>query len=163
MIIITPLFVVLNIVVFFLVWLFVKTIDTRKWLTILVSLVITPVIYFYIFYPLVNIFITYHHQKYFNQESWQTKSSLRYEMSDYIINENIFLGKTKKEIENILGKPEWYSWSDSLKEHDKNNWNYNLGFKPGAFNNKQECLELIFKADTVAFCRQYQIEKNYKK
>lgn len=160
--IITPTLIFLNILVFVLVWLFVKTIDKRKWLTILVSIVLTPIIYFYVFYALLNIFSSYHHQKYFDKEAWKTKSALRYEMSDYIVGEKIFFGKTKSEVQKALGKPEWFGWDDSIKANSPNKWNYNLGFKPGAFNNMQECLELIFKGDKVVDCRQYQMEKTFE-
>jgi len=40
--IVTPLFVIFLVVVFIAVWLFINTIDSRKWLTLLVSLILTP-------------------------------------------------------------------------------------------------------------------------
>ena len=73
--IITPSIIIFNIIIFILVFLFVKTIDNRKWLSILVSLVLTPIVYFYVFYPILNIFSSYHHEKYFNSEVWIDKPS----------------------------------------------------------------------------------------
>ena len=71
--IITPLLVLFVIIVFILVYLFVSTIDKRKWLTLLVSIVLTPVVYFYLFYPMLNIISNYHHEKYFDdfKRAWE--------------------------------------------------------------------------------------------
>ena len=102
--IITPLIVIFNIIIFILVFLFVKTIDNRKWLSILVSLVLTPIVYFYMFYPILNIFSSYHHQKYFNSEVWIDKPALRYEMTYNILESNTLIGKTKPEIQELLGR-----------------------------------------------------------
>ncbi|WP_299276893.1 hypothetical protein [uncultured Psychroserpens sp.] len=148
MIITTPL-VVMMCIIFVLVFLFVKTIDRRKWLTALVSLAITPFAYFYGVYPMINIFSNYHHQKYFSSELWKNKPALRYELSDDMIASEILLGKSKQEVESLLGTAEWMSWSEALKDHNANKWNYALGIEPGAFNTEKECAQITFKNDTV--------------
>ncbi len=160
--IITPVFIILLGVVFILVWIFSNTIDKRKWVTFLTSIVLTPIVYFYVFYPFINIFSSYHHQKYFDTEAWKEKPALRYEMSDEMIRDSLFFGKNKKEIENMLGKSEWYGWDDSIKANSPEKWNYNLGFKPGAFNMMQECIELEFKNNMVNNVYQYQLEKTFE-
>lgn len=160
--IITPLFIVFFTVVFILVFIFSRTIDKRKWVALLISLVLTPVIYFYVFYPFINIFCSYHHQKYFDDEAWKEKPALRYEMSDEMIRDSLFIGKHKNEVQNKLGTSEWYGWDDSLKANSPEKWNYNLGFKPGAFNMMQECMELVFKQDTVNSVTQYQLKKTFE-
>jgi len=91
--VITPLVVIFNLTIFVLVFLFVKTIDKRKWLSVLVSLVLTPLVYFYVFYPILNIFSSYHHQKYFNSEVWIEKPSLRFEMTENILKTDTLMGK----------------------------------------------------------------------
>lgn len=158
----TPLFITFLFLVFILVWLFTNTIDKRKWLSFLISLILTPIVYFYVFYPLLNIFSSYHHQKYFDDQAWKAKPALRYEMSGRIINDSLFIGKTKIEVENALGKSEWYGWDDSLKANSPNKWNYNLGFKPGALNYMQECIELVFKKNHVETVKQYQLEQKFE-
>jgi hypothetical protein len=80
-------------------------------------------------------------------------------MSNQIVNNKLFKGESKTAVQKALGKSEWYGWDDRIKANSTDKWNYNLGFKPGAFNNQQECLELIFKNDTVVKSRQYQMEK----
>jgi hypothetical protein len=154
----TPLLIIFLLLVFIVLWQFVKTIDDRKWLTLLVSIILTPVIYFYLFYPLLNIFSSYHHEKYFEAAAWKEKPTLRFEMSSQIVDKQLFKGKTKNEVQNALGTSEWYGWDDSIRVNSPEKWNYNLGFKPGAFNTQQECLELIFKNDTVVKSHQYQME-----
>lgn len=160
--IITPLFIVFFTVVFILVWIFARTIDKRKWVTFLITLVLTPIIYFYVFYPFINIFCSYHHQKYFDAEAWKEKPALRYEMSDEMIQDSLFIGKHKNEVQRMLGTSEWYGWDDSIKANSPNKWNYNLGFKPGALNMMQECMELVFKQDTVNRVAQYQLKKTFE-
>lgn len=160
--IITPTFIVLILIVFVLVWLFLNTIDKRKWLTFIIGLIVTPVIYFFVFYPMLNIFSSYHHEKYFNAEAWKENPELRFEMVTNMISDSLFLGKQKQEITESLGKAEWYGWDDSLKANSQDKWNYNLGFKPGAFNTMQECIELNFKNNSVQSIRTYQLEKTFE-
>ncbi len=78
--IITPLFVIFLIIVFVLLFLFLNTVDKRKWLSALISVVLTPFVYFFMFYPFLNIISSYHHQKYFDSEAWIDQPALRYEM-----------------------------------------------------------------------------------
>ena len=160
--ILTPKFVIFFILVFAVTWIFANTIDKRKWVSLLISLIATPIVYFYVFYPFINIFFSYHHQKHFDAEAWKEKPALRYEMSNEILSQNMFIGKTKEQVEQKLGVSEWYSWDDSIKANSPEMWNYNLGFKPGAFNMTQECLELIFKNDKVTTVKQYQMEKTFE-
>ena len=160
--ILTPAFVIFIIIVFALVWLFINTIDNRKWLSFLISLALTPIVYFYLFYPMLNIFSSYHHQKHFDTEAWIEKPALRYEMTDEVINNKVFIGKSKTAIKSLLGTSEWYSWDDAIKVNSPDKWNYNLGAKPGAFNNMKESVEIIFANDTVNAIKQYQTEQTFE-
>lgn len=160
--VLTPLFIISILFVFVLVWLFVNTIDKRKWLTFLVSLVLTPLAYFYVFYPVINIFGSYHHEKYFNAEAWEEAPELRFEMLNNMIEDSLLIGKAKSEVQQLLGKSEWYGWDDTIKANSEDKWNYNLGFKPGAFNKDQECIELQFIDDKVSSLRTYKLEKTFE-
>src|SRR5690606_15135406 len=99
--------VVFLLIVFVLVFLFVNTIDKRKWLTFIITLVLTPIIYFYGFYPMVNIFSSYHHEKYFDSSSWRGTPSLRYEMSDDLVASKELIGRSKDDVTMLLGTYEW--------------------------------------------------------
>lgn len=160
--IITPTLIVFLVIVFISAWLFVNTIDSRKWLTTLISLILTPVLYLYVCYPLINIVSSYHHQKYFNSQAWKTNPKLRYEMTNAILVDSVLVGKTKNDINLLLGPPEWLGYDEKLKKESNTRWNYNLGFKPGAFNNLQECIEIIFIKNTVANVKPYQLEKTFE-
>ena len=159
--IITIALVVLLLITFVLVFMFVKTIDNRLWLTFIVSIVITPLVYFYGVYPMINIFSNYHHEKYFSEELWQDKPALRYELSSHMIASNILIGQTKKEVSSTLGTYEWLSWDVIKKNHNPNKWNYALGFEPGAFNSKKECLELTFEHNKVVAIKLYKEEPQF--
>tara|TARA_Y100000815_G_scaffold249817_1_gene252037 strand:+ start:314 stop:814 length:501 start_codon:yes stop_codon:yes gene_type:complete len=162
--IITPFLVIFMIIVFVLLFLFFNTVDKRKWLTAIISLVLTPFAYFYVFYPFINIISNHHHQKYFDSEAWIEKPALRYEMIDNTIESDTLIGASKETVRNLLGKEEWLSWNDAIKNHDTNKWNYGLGIEPGAFNDKRDCVEIIFKDNKVAELRPYEeiitFEKN---
>ncbi|WP_299129252.1 hypothetical protein [uncultured Winogradskyella sp.] len=160
--IITPLLVVFIIVVFVLLFLFLNTVDKRKWLTALISLVLTPFVYFFMFYPFINIISNYHHQKYFDAEAWIKKPALRYEMIDHVIESDTLIGFSKDEITNVLGQHEWLSWDDAKKDHNPNKWNYGLGIEPGAFNNQKDCIEITFKDNKVELLRHYQEKITYE-
>ena len=159
--IITPALVILLIIVFTLLYLFLKTVDKRTWLVAIISLVLTPVVYFYMFYPLINIFSNYHHQKYFNSALWIEQPNLRYEMIDYTISSGTLIGKNKDKINTLLGKAEWLSWDEEKKGHNNNKWNYSLGIEPGAFNTNKDCIEILFVDDKVKKIRTYSEEINY--
>ncbi|WP_299336261.1 hypothetical protein [uncultured Psychroserpens sp.] len=155
MIITAPL-IILMCIVFVLMFLFVRTIDKRKWLVVLVSLVLTPIVYFYALYPMINIFSSYHHQKYFSSQLWKEKPALRYELSDDMMTSELLIGQTKSEVNALLGTYEWLSWDDEKKAHDTNRWNYSLGIEPGAFNTQKECVEIIFDNDKVIALNLYK-------
>ena len=156
--IITPLFVTFLVVVFLGLFLFLKTVDKRKWLTFLLALVLTPFIYFYIFYPFLNIISSYHHQKYFNAKAWNDKPALRYEMIDHTINSDTLIGFSKEKIRKLLGKEEWLSWDYQAKDFNPNKWNYGLGIEPGAFNTKKDHVEITFKNDKVISLKTFKEE-----
>ena len=160
--IITPALIILLIIVFVPTFFFIKTIDRRKWLTFTISVVATPVIYFYVVYPMINIFTNFHHQKHFKSESWIEEPSLRYEMIDELVNENLLIGKTKTEVLEILGKAEWLSWDYKQNKHNINAWNYSLGIEPGAFNTFKECATFIFENDKLKSIKTYQDEIKYE-
>ena len=159
--IITPFLVIFMIVVFVLLYLFLTTIDKRKWLSVIISLVLTPLVYFYMLYPFVNIVSSYHHQKYFDSDAWKDKPALRYEMIDNTIESDTLIGATKTEVENLLGQYEWLTYNAATNSKNGDKWNYGLGIEPGAFNNEKECVEITFKNDKVVTLNHYQLEVTY--
>lgn len=159
--IITPYLVIFMIVVFVLLFLFLTTVDNRKWLSAFISLILTPFVYFFMFYPFMNILGSYHHQKYFDSKAWKEKPVLRYEMIDNTLESDTLIGASKERIKALLGKEEWLFWEEAKKTHNPNKWNYGLGIEPGAFNSQKECLEITFKDDKVAALRTYKEDITY--
>jgi hypothetical protein len=148
--------VVFLLIVFILVFLFVNTIDKRKWLTFIISVIATPFIYFYGFYPMVNIFSSYHHEKYFDSSSWKSSADLRYEMSDDLVASNELIGRSKEDVKMLLGTYEWLSWNDTYHDKDPNYWNYGLGIEPGAMNDMKDNILIVFKNNRVADVELYK-------
>jgi len=161
--VITIPFVVFLILNFVLIYLFLKTVDKRKWLIALISLVLTPFAYFYAFYPFINIISSYHHQKYFDSESWKDSPALRYEMIDQMVQSEDLKGLSMDEARNLFGEAEWYSWDDALKRHDSSKWNYGLGIEPGAFNNFKSNALIEFKNNRLTTISTYEEEISYEK
>ena len=155
--IISVTLVVFLLIVFVLVFLFVNTIDKRKWLTFIISVIITPFVYFYGFYPMVNVFSNYHHEKYFDSDNWKDDATLRYEMSDDLLKSKRLMGKTKEQVIALLGKNDWLSWNDAIKGKDENIWNYSLGIEPGAFNTNKEVMLVTFDNNKVISLETYQM------
>lgn len=158
----TPLLVIFMVAVFLLLFLFLNTVDKRKWLTALISIVLTPVVYYFMFYPFLNIISSYHHQKYFDSEAWTEKPAYRYEMIDHTIASDTLIGESKQRIIELLGNHDWLSWDDSLKVHIEDKWNYSLGIEPGAFNNNKECVEITFEKDKVVALKTFQEEITFE-
>ncbi len=151
MLILTPILIISCIIIVVLLYLFINAIDDeRKWLNVLLAVLITPLAYFYIWYPVSTIFLPYHHQKEFNAKKWVEKPGLRYEMIDNMIETNFLMGKTQGEINNLLGKAQWLSWDDATKDYNPNVWNYGVGVIPGIFKNSKEDVEITFKQDKVS-------------
>ncbi|HNQ27394.1 MAG TPA: hypothetical protein PKL92_05680 [Aquaticitalea sp.] len=148
--------IIFLIIVFVLVFLFVNTIDRRKWLTFTISIVVTPLVYFYGFYPMVNIFSSYHHEKYFDSENWKSSPALRYEMSDDLVATKELIGRTKDDVTLLLGPYEWLSWNDTIHGKDPNMWNYGLGIEPGALNDQKENMCITFRNNKVVDVQLYQ-------
>ncbi|NRB60473.1 MAG: hypothetical protein HRU50_11120 [Winogradskyella sp.] len=161
--IITPFLVIGMLIVFVLLFLFLNTVDKRKWLTGLISLVLTPLAYFHLFYPFINIISNYHHQKRFDSEAWIEKPALRYEMIDNTIASDTLKGMTKEEVSKYLGTAEWLTWDDAKKAHNDDKWNYGLGIEPGAFNDKVECVEITFVNKQVFSFKKFQQDITFEK
>lgn len=160
--IVTPLLVIFLVIVFVLLFLFLNTVDKRKWLSAIISLVLTPFVFFFLFYPFLNIISSYHHQKYFDSDTWIENPALRYEMIDNTIESDTLIDASKEKIRTLLGKEEWLTWDDDKKAHDTNKWNYGLGIEPGAFTNEKECVEITFQNDKVIALKTYQEDITYE-
>ncbi|MGB0896737.1 MAG: hypothetical protein ACPGU9_01215 [Flavobacteriaceae bacterium] len=159
----TPTLIISCIVIAILLYLFLNTIDNkRKWLNILLALLITPLAYFYIWYPISTIFLPYHHHKQFETNAWIEKPGLRYEMIDHMIETDFLIGKSKEEVGQLLGEVQWLSWNYKNNDFDPDVWNYGLGLIPGAFQDIKEDVEITFTNNKVSAVKLSQAEYNFE-
>ena len=128
----------------------------------LISLILTPVVYFYVFYPFLNIISSYHHQKHFDSEAWETNPGLRYEMVDQMKTSDEFKHIDAAKAKTLLGEAEWYSWDDQLKQFDSSRWHYGLGIKPGAFTNTKTNALFVFENGELTDISTYEEEISYE-
>ena len=143
--------IIIGIVTFFFWrWLFKKLItDTKKrkiatWFT---TIFVTPVIYILIILAFV-FSASYYPTHDFNKQKWVSDSEKRYELSENLIESKILIGKTKKEVTEILGEP------DGSKQ--ENYWSYYLGFKPSIGGIDPDYLDIEFKNDKVITVGQHE-------
>ncbi len=164
MMVLTPILITSCLIIAILLYLFLTTIDNkRKWLNIILAILITPLAYFYIWYPISTVFLPYHHQKEFNTEAWKKKPGLRYEMIDRMISTDFLIGKSKEEVGQLLGKVQWLSWNETNKDFDPDVWNYGLGLIPGAFSTIKEDVEITFTNNKVSKVKLSQSGYNFEK
>lgn len=113
---------------------------SRKFIAIIPTLILSPVIYIGII--LLWMFsVSYYPSNEFNKKEWQTNVEERYKMSENINESEMLIGKTKEEVIELLGK-EFYSYNE-------NHIAYELGFVPGFFNIDPDVLDIYFENGKV--------------
>ncbi len=135
---------------FFWRWLFkrlIKDDKKRKIATWCTTIFVSPIIYILIM--LVFFFcLSYYPTHDFNKQKWESDTEKRYELSEDLIESKILIGKTKKEVIEILGEP------DGWKEDDY--WSYYLGFKPSLLGIDPDYLDINFKNNKVITVGQHE-------
>ena len=127
----------------FFIWrrLFKKFIKTKRKRVILIccaTAISTPLVLAGICSFL--FFWEFHYPKLdFNRQKWIDNKDERYEFAEDIINSKMLIGKTKTDVEKLLG-------NDHFKEDD-NDWFYDLGFTPGSID--PDSIEIEFKNGKV--------------
>lgn len=92
--------------------------------------------------------MSYYPKHNFNRKEWIINKEKRYEFSENVIESKMLIGKTKKEVRQILG------FEDSDATFD--NWTYGLGNKPGLGNIDPSLLSVEFKNGKVYNVSQYK-------
>jgi hypothetical protein len=110
---------------FILRWVLRKSIPSdkplRKVLTWAGTIIFTPAIFF----GLILLYVaysTYYPERDFNELVWRTDKEKRYEMTKDLIKSEILIGKTKEDVQKILG--------DDFFKYDEEHWAYDVGFVP---------------------------------
>jgi hypothetical protein len=119
----------------------------RKYLAIIPSVVLSPIVYIGVIYLWI-FSISYYPTNDFDKQTWESNPEERYKMSEDIIESKMLIGKTKQEIVELLGN-DFYSYSE-------NHIAYGLGFIPGLFNIDPDVLDIYFENGKVTKVGQHE-------
>lgn len=119
----------------------------RKYLAIIPSIVLSPIVYIGLIYLWI-FSISYYPTNDFDKQTWESIPEERYKMSEDIIESKMLIGKTKQEIVELLGN-DFYSYSE-------NHIAYGLGFVPGLFNIDPDVLDIYFENGKVTKVGQHE-------
>jgi hypothetical protein len=132
--------ILLAISLYFLAFRVLKTYITkvriRRLLSVLSAVFFSPVLYFGIVFLMLFV-VSYYPKKDFDRERWVSQTELRYEMTDDIIEGNLLIGKSKSEIEGLLGL------GGNSRESDL--WKYNVGYVPSMISLDPDFLFVRFE------------------
>ena len=135
--------ILLYLIINWLVGKFIKKGISKKIVTIVSSVLLTPIVYsLFATIFLSVLFYEYHPELKFNSIEWNENKNDRHHMRKDLIESKLLIGKTKNEVIAILGKPEnnFKIEMDTLK-----NWNYSMGSEGHGMGWKFHNLDLYFK------------------
>jgi hypothetical protein len=112
----------------------------RKIVTWVSTILVTPLVYITIV-AITFFCMEYYPNKDFDRQQWLTDKEERYEFAKDIVNSNMLIGKTKLQVEKILG--------NNSNPNENDYWYYDLGYRPELFNIDPDNLEIGFKNDKV--------------
>jgi hypothetical protein len=119
----------------------------RKYITIIPTVIISPILYVMII-TLWIFSISYYPKEKFDTIKWHENTEERYKMSAYIIENKILIGKTKEEIIKLLG--------NDYHKREKDSIGYYLGFVPGLFSIDPDVLIIYFENGIVIKVKQIE-------
>ncbi|MCL2720954.1 MAG: hypothetical protein FWD47_06395 [Treponema sp.] len=112
----------------------------RKYITLIPTVIITPIIYFIIILLWISI-ISYYPKEEFTIYKWHENIHERYRMSKHLIKNDTLIGKTKDEVTEILGYDFYETGNNSI--------GYYLGHVPGLINIDPDILVIYFENGIV--------------
>lgn len=132
---------------FFWKWVFRKFLKNPKkrkiaiWVSTIVG---TPILYATLIWSIFAASAYYPHRE-FDSEKWKNETHTRYELTDDLISRKLLIDKSKKEVEQLLGKG---------VNFESNQWVYYVGFVPGMFSIDPYIIEITFKNNKVINVKQ---------
>ena len=127
---------------------FIKDRKTRNWTSIIGTIIIAPILYVGLGSAFIS-YLFYVPQYDFDRQKWFADKHTRFEMRDDIVENEILIGKSKSEIIDFIGNPEF---GDSTKI-----WTYDLGISTAGFGWQFNNLELTFKNEKVKEVKKIEI------
>ena len=88
--------------------------------------------------------IIYQFEERFSESLWKSQPTLRYKLADDIIDRELFIGKSQKEIISILGRPSNFNLNGDVS------FRYNLGIKPSFSESTRVQLLIVFNDNKVS-------------
>ncbi|QDO94196.1 hypothetical protein FNB79_09465 [Formosa sediminum] len=125
----------------------IGTPKNRNYIALCPTFILSPLCYIVI----ILIWIgssSYYAKHEFSKLQWNTHPETRYTMTQDIIESEMFIGKTKAEIADVLGS-DYYVYNE-------NHISYTLGVLPGLFNIDPQVLDLYFKQGKVVRVSQHE-------
>ena len=119
---------------------YVSKVRVRRLYSIFFAAFLSPVIYFAVIFLWLSV-LNYYPRENFDSERWKSQTELRYEMTQDIMNSNLLIGKSKAEVEALLGR------AGNLKESDL--WKYNVGYVPSMVSLDADFLFVRFEDGKV--------------
>lgn len=120
---------------------------TRKFLAIIPTVILSPIIY--VGLVMIWIFsISYYPTSDFDKNEWNSNVEERFIMSKDIIESEILIGKTREEVIQMLG-------NDFIKNNESE-ITYELGHVPGLFNIDPDYLDIKLENGKVISVNQYE-------
>ena len=124
----------------------VGTENNRKYLALIPTLVLSPLVYVGIIMMWV-LAASYYPDRNFDPNEWKSNPEERYEMSKDLIESKRLIGKTRIEVVQILGS--------ETTSHGENHISYELGYVPGMINIDPDYLDIYFENGKV-----YKVEQH---
>lgn len=134
---------------FFWRWLLKKFIaddKSRKIATLTATIFSTPFIYMAMI-ALWIMSISYYPTADFDKQKWQNDIEKRYELTDDLIDNEVLIGKSMKQVKKLLG--------DDYEESGIDRWSYYVGTPPGLFGIDPDYLDIDFKNGRVVHVSQH--------
>jgi len=92
---------------------------------------------------IISMSFFYFFEERFDSENWKTQHSKRYKMANDIVEEKLLLGKTKDDLIQLLGKPDFSEFNND------NTFIYHLGTPPSFFDAEPQQLVVKFNNEIV--------------
>ncbi|AFM04737.1 hypothetical protein Fleli_2365 [Bernardetia litoralis DSM 6794] len=119
----------------------------RKFLAIIPTIILSPIIYIGLF--MIWIFsISYYPTSNFDKNEWNSNIEERFKMSEDIIESEILIDKTREEVIEILG--------NDFITNNESKITYELGHVPGLFNIDPDYLDIKLENGKVISVKQYE-------
>mgnify|MGYP000558835607 FL=1 len=120
---------------------------TRKFLAIIPTVILSPIIY--VGLVMIWIFsISYYPTSDFDKDEWNSNVEERFIMSEDIIESEILIGKTREEVIQMLG--------NDFITNNESEITYELGHVPGLFNIDPDYLDIKLENGKVISVNQYE-------